>query len=402
MHSEWSRRKFEACVSLCRNGLSYKNGEESGGLPISRIQTISEGKIDLSKVGFAGLGYKDSGTHLLEAGDILFSHINSAAQVGKVALLEEEHLPLIHGMNLLRLKPSEILSSRFLFFVLQSSEFRSAVVARSQVAVNQVSINIGSLKEIELLVPPLHIQRRIVDLVSSVDAYIDTLQQLGLTARTARNAVLHELLSASGDEWIETTLGTVFELSNRKLGRHQNEPEIFAVSKYNGVVLAEEYFDKRIASKSLDGYKVIGPGDWVYSTIHIDEGSIAVNHFPFDGVVSPMYTSMKWRSGQHDASFFEYLLKSDAALIRYQENAQGTVNRRRSLSWKTFSDLVFFVPPFEEQKRIVEIVRSMDDVIQSTEQAVTDAKNLRSGLLSDLLSGEHEIPASYDVYVGAA
>ena len=55
-----------------------------------------------------------------------------------------------------------------------------------------------------------------------------------------------------------------------------------------------------------------------------------------------------------------------------------------------------------EQKRIVEIVSSMDEVIRSTEQAVTDAKNLRSGLLSDLLSGEHEIPASYDSLLGAA
>jgi type I restriction enzyme S subunit len=60
------------------------------------------------------------------------------------------------------------------------------------------------------------------------------------------------------------------------------------------------------------------------------------------------------------------------------------------------------LPPIKEQKRIVEIVSSMDDVIRSTEQAVTDAKNLRSGLLSDLLSGNHEIPASYDSMLGAA
>jgi hypothetical protein len=44
----------------------------------------------------------------------------------------------------------------------------------------------------------------------------------------------------------------------------------------------------------------------------------------------------------------------------------------------------------------------MDDVIQAMEQAVADAKNLRAGLLTDLLSGEHEIPESYDVFVGAA
>ena len=50
----------------------------------------------------------------------------------------------------------------------------------------------------------------------------------------------------------------------------------------------------------------------------------------------------------------------------------------------------------------MEIVSSMDDVIQSTEKAVVDAKNLRSGLLSDLLSGEHEIPKAYDSLLGAA
>jgi type I restriction enzyme S subunit len=58
------------------------------------------------------------------------------------------------------------------------------------------------------------------------------------------------------------------------------------------------------------------------------------------------------------------------------------------------------LPPLAEQKRIVELVSSMDEVIQSTEQAVVDAKALRSGLLSDLLSGEHEIPKSYDKLLG--
>jgi type I restriction enzyme, S subunit len=60
------------------------------------------------------------------------------------------------------------------------------------------------------------------------------------------------------------------------------------------------------------------------------------------------------------------------------------------------------LPPLAEQKRISEIMSSLDEVILSTEQAVIDAKALRSGLLSDLLSGNHEIPASYDSLVGAA
>jgi type I restriction enzyme S subunit len=188
------------------------------------------------------------------------------------------------------------------------------------------------------------------------------------------------------DGWTETSLGTVLKLSNEKLGAHKEEPEIFAISKYDGVVLAQDYFDRRIASKSLDGYKVIGPGDWVYSTIHIDEGSIAVNHFPFRGVVSPMYTSMIWNSHLHDCRFFELLLKSDGALIRYQENAQGTVNRRRSLSWKAFSEMTFVVPPHTEQKRIVDVVFSVDAYIDALQQQAVSARTARNAVLHELLS----------------
>jgi len=56
----------------------------------------------------------------------------------------------------------------------------------------------------------------------------------------------------------------------------------------------------------------------------------------------------------------------------------------------------------KEQRRIVGVISSIDLAIHSTERAVADAKNLRSGLLSDLLSGDHEIPESYDRLLGAA
>jgi type I restriction enzyme S subunit len=84
--------------------------------------------------------------------------------------------------------------------------------------------------------------------------------------------------------------------------------------------------------------------------------------------------------------------------LEYQAQTTGI----RNLRTPDYLEQFIALPPLAEQKRIVEIVSSMDDVIQSTEQAVTDAKNLRSGLLSDLLSGDHEIPASYDSLMGAA
>ena len=73
-----------------------------------------------------------------------------------------------------------------------------------------------------------------------------------------------------------------------------------------------------------------------------------------------------------------------------------------SITGKNLREFKVLLPPLPEQKRIVDLVSSIDDVIEQDRLAFTEAKNLRSGLLSDLLSGEHEIPPSYDKVMGAA
>jgi type I restriction enzyme S subunit len=96
--------------------------------------------------------------------------------------------------------------------------------------------------------------------------------------------------------------------------------------------------------------------------------------------------------------FSFFLMEALNAVDYSQFVAFGT---RSKLTQGSMMGISVQVPPLAEQQRIVEIVSSMDDLIQATAQVVVDAKNLRSGLLSDLLSGEHEIPASYDSLFGA-
>ena len=67
-----------------------------------------------------------------------------------------------------------------------------------------------------------------------------------------------------------------------------------------------------------------------------------------------------------------------------------------------FTDATIELPPLSEQKRIVELISEMDEFIESVQQNLIEAKNLRSGLLSDLLNGNHEIPATYERVMGAA
>lgn len=179
--------------------------------------------------------------------------------------------------------------------------------------------------------------------------------------------------------WRETKLGELFRTTNERLGPHTAEPPVFSVTKYDGIVLAEDYFGKRVASDKLNAYKVVNVDDWAYSTIHIDEGSIARNHQGACGVVSPMYTTMRF-IGQHIAHPFycEVLLRSPWMLNVYSSFQQGSINRRRSLPWKVFSEIEVPLPPLSEQRRIVDLIGAVDEAIERAEEGERSLLRLRS------------------------
>ena len=101
-----------------------------------------------------------------------------------------------------------------------------------------------------------------------------------------------------------------------------------------------------------------------------------------------------------DEDFLYNLLMSD--LVQKQFDSLAAGSGVRNLNIEVAKEVVIPLPPLKIQREIAEVANGMDEFILAAEQAVTDARNLRSGFLSDLLSGGHEIPASYDVLVGAA
>ncbi len=60
------------------------------------------------------------------------------------------------------------------------------------------------------------------------------------------------------------------------------------------------------------------------------------------------------------------------------------------------------IPPLSEQHRIVDLMRAVDAEVTTATKTAESARHTRAALLSDLLSGNHEIPASYDRFLEAA
>lgn len=107
---------------------------------------------------------------------------------------------------------------------------------------------------------------------------------------------------------------------------------------------------------------------------------------------------------------FQSLIAHDAMLpwfllIWIQHNR---VEFTRRASGSTFPEISrsevrripILLPPLDVQQRIVDLVGAVDAEIDSAEAVARGTRDVRAAILSDVLSGDHEIPASYDRVMG--
>jgi type I restriction enzyme S subunit len=171
---EWKLTRLKDVLQLLRNGLTAEQNKEGKGYPVTRIETISEEKIDYSKLGYVPqLSEKDLNEYKLMEGDILFSHINSLKHIGKTAIYEGTEF-LLHGMNLLLLRPTKNkIHSKYLLYLLRLFRKRKIFWAMSKRAVNQASINQTELGRIKIVLPSLSEQQKIAEILSTVDKKLE-------------------------------------------------------------------------------------------------------------------------------------------------------------------------------------------------------------------------------------
>ena len=161
----WEWVRLDELFHFIRNGKAIQQSKGAKGLPITRIETISKGTLDRSKMGYANIEetshYQE---YLLENGDILMSHMNSPCHIGKSAVCEDiqENEAIIHGMNLLCLRPYSMIAPQYIGLYFQSSIFYFFIRPFIKNAVNQASINTANLGGVYIPLPGYNEQRRIV------------------------------------------------------------------------------------------------------------------------------------------------------------------------------------------------------------------------------------------------
>ena len=184
--------------------------------------------------------------------------------------------------------------------------------------------------------------------------------------------------------WLTSHLATFAVECNQRAGQECNLP-VLSVTKHNGIVRSDEFFRKAVHGKDTSKYKVVRPGQFAYATIHLNEGSIGKLGSGEAGLVSPMYTVFDVNE-QLDPDYLFAVLKSERSLRVYKRITQGTVNRRGGISFRTLSRLLLHHPPLPEQRKIADILSSVDGAIEKTQAVIDQVQVVKRGLMQELLT----------------
>lgn len=281
----------------------------------------------------------------------------------------------------------------------------------SQLALEHVVAGTGqpyvqrpALKAVRVSLPSLAAQKRIVDLVGSVDAYIAGLERQVEAARTARNAVLHELLISGGEDWTVSTIGDLCEVNPESTGMFAPERDVTYID------LSSVSSDRGISTELTKGPYAEMPGrarrvvrerDVLVATVRPYLRGFALVPQSLDGeVASTGFTVLRSKPGVCVPEYIWNVVRTNSFVDYLMSRATGS--SYPAVRPDDVASYSVSTPPILEQQRIVDLAASLDDVVRRTEDALAVSRLARKGLLSDLLSGEHEIAETYDKFLGAA
>lgn len=167
--------KLGDCLIMIENGAVIKQKKGAGGFPITRIETLSNDKFNRDRLGYADVNDEQQYSHyILDDKDLLMSHINSRTFLGRTVIYRRENdETIIHGMNVLRLKVDEKrLNPMYAYYYFKTSNFKVGIDHIRKDAINQSSLAISDIKNLDIYIPSIEMQNMIVSILDNIDLKI--------------------------------------------------------------------------------------------------------------------------------------------------------------------------------------------------------------------------------------
>ena len=363
---------FANNLEKLENGATY-NTNDTNGVLMSRIETISSGGIDYSKVGYCSTPDKII-RYKMQYGDILFSHINSIKHIGKTAYYMAE-LPLYHGMNLLLLRCNHNIDSKFFFYLINNIRFLRHCQILAKQAVNQASISISDLKGLTISIPHKDEQVKIQKLLSLIDDRIATQNKIIEKLQSLIKGLNdHILKNIEGDQVCFADLGEAYGGLSGKSGDDFGcgDPFITYMNVYQNTYISENDYELvQIAPDEKQNSVQYGDALFTLSSETPEEVGMGAVYL---GKSQKLYLNsfcfgVHFHGNRVLPQYIAHFISSTSFRKAIYPLAQGST--RFNLQKQDFMRMKFVLPSLEEQERIATALDALHNYL-ANEKLLTE------------------------------
>ena len=175
----WEIKKLGEVVQT-QYGTSKKATSVVGEFPILRMNNITYfGEMDYKDLKYIELSNSEKEKFLLKKGELLFNRTNSKELVGKTGLFNLD-IPMAFAGYLIRIRPSNLIHSKFLLFFMNSEFMKKLLYNKAKNIVGMANINAKELEDFSIILPPIELQNKFAERIEKIEKLSFTSKKLSI------------------------------------------------------------------------------------------------------------------------------------------------------------------------------------------------------------------------------
>jgi type I restriction enzyme S subunit len=260
-------------------------------------------------------------------------------------------------------------------------------------------LNQSVMKNILVPLPPLSEQRKIAQILETVDNAIEKTEKIIEKYKRIKQGLMQDLLTKGIDEKGNIRSEKTHKFKDSPLGRIPEEWEVVRLGE-----IVEIYDNKRIPLSEEERANRKGIYPYCGANGIIDH----IDNYIFEGDYLLLAEDGGFFGRFENSAYLmsgKFWVNNHAHVLKARE---GVSVNRFILAWLIFDDISRYIsgttrqklnqsvmrniliplPPLSEQKRIAEILSQIDQAIEKEEKYKEKLERLKKGLMEDLLTGK--------------
>lgn len=402
-------------VASFQNGYAFKSKDfvQDGKYKIIKIKELKDGKVRFFNDS-ASVNVDDERIvekYIAEKGDVLFALTgdpvnknNPLSWVGRVSVYEDDQLALLN-QRVCKLVPKEGLNAKYIYYYFRAFNNFYALASIAKGSASQANISTKDIEAMEIALPSLDIQNKIVSVLDSIEKKINQNNKINKNLEQQAKAIfkswfvdfepfgseqpsemqfvpLQDICKVVTKGTTPTTLGKPFTTSGINFIKAESILDNHSIDNTKFAYIDDE-------TNTMLKRSIIESGDIVFTIAGtlgrfalIDESVLPANTNQAVAIIRPDTNKV---AISYLYSFFIGNWHNDYYTKRVQQAVQA------NLSLTTIKSLPIAILSNESMKKYDDLVRPLFAMMKNNEEENRKLSNLRDTLLPKLMSGELDV-----------